>query len=121
MALLFVVCAINCCTLSLIGDLIDNEPLNARGSDDQDEMAYLYGRLEVDADDRGLEKDRFYFIGDHVLEHFVAKQRYEWFYRAVQEGEISRIHFAHAIWWSMPENFYQVVYAEIVRVHFYNG
>ncbi|MCY1431533.1 hypothetical protein D9M71_475030 [compost metagenome] len=38
------------------GRPVDGEPLNERGGDDQDEMAYLYGRLDVDSDDRGLDK-----------------------------------------------------------------
>ncbi|EIU7171666.1 HNH endonuclease [Pseudomonas aeruginosa] len=100
------------------GRPVDGESLNERGGDDQDEMAYLYGRLDVDADDRGLDKERFYFISDRMLEYFVAMQGYEPFLEATQAGATSRIHFAHSIWWSMPEQFYQAVYGQIVSAAF---
>ncbi|HCF3155263.1 TPA: HNH endonuclease [Pseudomonas aeruginosa] len=100
------------------GRSLKDEPLNARGGDDQDEMAYLYGRLEVDADDRGLDKEHFYFISDRMLEYFVEMQGYEPLLQDVQVGAISRIHFAHAIWWSMPERFYETVYGQILSAAF---
>lgn len=100
------------------GRPLDREPLNERGGDDQDEMAYLYGRLDVDADDRGLDKERFYFISDRMLEYFVAMQGYEPLLQAVQAGETSRIHFAHSIWRSMSEHFYQTVYGQILGAAF---
>lgn len=81
-------------------------------------MAYLYGRLEVDADDRGLDKEHFYFISDRMLEYFVEMQGYEPLLQDVQVGAISRIHFAHAIWWSMPERFYETVYGQILSAAF---
>ncbi|MDG9924482.1 MULTISPECIES: hypothetical protein [unclassified Pseudomonas] len=97
---------------------LEGEPLNERGGDDQDEMAYLYGRLEVDADDRGLDKERFYFISDPMLEFFIAMQGYEPLLQDVQAGTTSRLHFAHAIWWSMPEKFYEAVYGQILSAVF---
>lgn len=100
------------------GRPLDGESFNERGGDDQDEMAYLYGRLDVDADARGLDKERFYFISDRMLECFVAMQGYEPLLQAVQAGMTSRIHFAHSIWWSMPERFYQVVYGRILDAVF---
>jgi len=103
------------------GRPLSGEPLNARGGDDQNEIAYLYGRLEVDADDRGLDKGRFYFIGDQMLQYFMDMQGYEPLFKAVQAGTVSRIHFAHAVWWSMPEPFYQAIYREIVNATFSSG
>ncbi|QNH80432.1 HNH endonuclease [Pseudomonas protegens] len=100
------------------GRPLKSEPLNARGGDDQDEMAYLYGRLAADADDRGLDKERFYFISDRMLEYFVALQGYEPLLQDIQAGGTSRIHFAHAIWWSMPEKFYEMVYGQILSAVF---
>ncbi|WP_420030749.1 HNH endonuclease [Pseudomonas oryzihabitans] len=96
------------------GRSIKGEPLNERGGDDQDEMAYLYGLLKVDANERGLDKERFYYISDRMLEYFVAMQGYGQLLKAVQAGEISRIHFAHAIWWSMPDYFYRDVYSRLL-------
>lgn len=100
------------------GRPLEGELLNERGGDDQDEMAYLYGRLEVDADDRGLDKERFYFISDRMLEFFIAMQGYEPLLQDVQAGTTSRIHFAHAIWRSMPEKFYEAVYGQILSAAF---
>lgn len=91
------------------------EPLNERGGDDQDEMAYLYGRLDMDAEQRGLDKDRYYFISDRMLSFFVAVQGYEQLFQYVQAGANSRISFAYSIWQCMPEKFYEMVYGQIVN------
>jgi len=67
-------------------------PLDAEKGDDQDEWAYLFGRLLDDAKNRGLDQDEFYFIDDHMLRFFVKVQRHPGFRPArLVEDERHRI------------------------------
>lgn len=95
------------------GRPILSEPLNYKGGDDQDEIAYLYGVLLDDADERNLDHDEFYFFSDQMLNFFVSVQGYEEFYRAVQDGSLSRLRMAHHIWRGMPEIFYTNLISKI--------
>jgi len=81
-------------------------PLGAEQGDNQDEWAFLFGMLQDDALQRGLDEDEFYYLGDHVLEFSVRYQGYEEFHEMVMRGEMSRIRFAHGIWRPMPEAWY---------------
>lgn len=94
------------------------QPLGAQGGDDQDEMAFLYGALLDDADERNLSHDDFYGLSNEMLQFFVAVQGYESLYWAVQEGRISRLRMAHEIWRSMPEGWYTDVVQKIVELNF---
>ncbi len=80
------------------------EPLNARGGDDQDEIAFLYGALSETQSRTGLT-DEFYFLGDDVLDLF---KRYQGF-PATPELSGSRVSQAHALWRSMPIPWYTKV------------
>lgn len=85
--------------------------------DDQDEWAFLFGLLNDDAEARGLDKDEFYFLDDHMLRFFVRVQGYEHLYERAMRGECSRIRFAHAIWQRMPEAWYKNVVSEIIKLN----
>ncbi|GAC1674387.1 MAG: hypothetical protein NVS9B2_23810 [Steroidobacteraceae bacterium] len=88
------------------GRPVFSEPLNARGGDDQNEIAYLYGILHDDAARNGLEQDEFYYLADHMLDFFVKYQGYGKYRQLVREGRMSRIRFAHEAWRAAPENWY---------------
>lgn len=90
-------------------------PLNAESGDDQDEWAFLFGLLHEDAQERQLDQDHFYFIGDHMLKFFMRCQGYESLYDAAINGKISRISYAHHVWTSMPELWYSNVTTGIFR------
>lgn len=94
------------------------EPINAKGGDDQDEIACLYGKLLEDADKRKLNHDEFYYIHDKMLQFFVAVQGYEEFYHLAQAGNISRLRMAHEIWRNMPEAWYTNVAQKIIELNF---
>lgn len=89
------------------------EPLNARGGDDQDEMAYLYGILAEDADIRALSHDDFYSIGDHILDRFCAWQGFKEIRDMTVEGNISRLKAAHEIWRQAPEPWHSKVASDV--------
>ena len=89
------------------------EPLNERGGDDQDEMAFLYGLLADDADERGLDHDRFYFISDEMLIFFNQWQGHDEFVRVSCR---SRIRTAHEIWRNMPSGWYEYQAHEIAQI-----
>ena len=89
------------------------EPLNARGGDDQDEIAHLYGLLAEDADARELPHDEFYYISDRVLERFAAWQGFESFRDLAKQGQISRLRAAHEIWRNAPEPWYANIASSI--------
>lgn len=92
------------------------EPLNYRGGDDQDEIAFLYGALLEDAEARGLDKDLFYFISDEMLAFFSAYQGYTCLYDQMRAGKITRIRGTHEIWRIMPEEWYAKLAAELGQV-----
>lgn len=89
------------------------EPLNAQGGDDQDEMAFLYGLLADNADERGLDHDQFYFISDEMLSFFNQWQGYDEFVRVSCR---SRIRKAHEIWRNMPKEWYRHRADEFTRI-----
>jgi len=89
------------------------EPLNTRGGDDQDEIAYLFGILAEDADGRALLHDDFYFIGDHILDRFCAWQGFKDIHDMSVEGHISRLKAAHEIWSQAPEPWYSKVASDV--------
>ena len=91
------------------------EPINARGGDDQDEWAFLFGLLHDDATQRKLDPDTFYFIDNHMLEFFVRLQGYEDLYTSVLRGELSRIRFAHEAMRGMPQVWYTNYVREILQ------
>ncbi len=80
------------------------EPLNARGGDDQDELAFLYGLLADSADERGLDHNEFYFINDEMLKFFNSWQGYDEF---VQISCKSQLQKAHEVWRNMPGEWYE--------------
>ncbi|EKE76029.1 HNH nuclease [Oceanibaculum indicum P24] len=93
-------------------------PLGAEQGDDQDEWSYLFGLLLDDAKKRGIPEDDFYHLSDEVLGFSVSFQGYHELFDLVNEGKISRIQFAHEIWRSMPETFYEYFISELVRLNF---
>lgn len=88
------------------GKPLPNEPLNSRGGDDQDEMAYLYGILYEDAQKRGVPQDEYYYISDDFLELINKYQGYETMVESIKESGISRLRLVHEIWRIMPLNWY---------------
>lgn len=89
------------------------EPLNTRGGDDPDEMAYLFGTLVEDADARSLPHDEFYFVSDQILDRFVAWQGFKDIRDLATEGRISRLKAAHEIWRHAPEPWYGSIATDI--------
>jgi hypothetical protein len=70
-------------------------PMDAQGGEKIATMQRLYGALYEDAEDRGLERDDFYFVSDPVLGRFKALQGFP--RRTSFPG--SRIRQAFLIWW----------------------
>lgn len=97
------------------GRPIPSEPLNYRGGDDQDEIAYLYEALWDDAKERNLDPDEFYFISDQMLIFFVDVQGYEELYQAVQDGSLSRLRMAYKIWKVMPKVWYKNIAGKLAE------
>lgn len=97
------------------GRPLPDEPLNARGGDDQDEMAYLYGILYEDAKKRGIPQNEFYYISDELLIFFNKYQGYDEIVGRINELQISRIRLAHEMWRSMPLKWYQKKFEEILH------
>jgi len=93
------------------------EPLGAQGGDDQDEWAYLFGILRDDAVARRIDEDEFYFLGDFMLRFFTKVQGYEELYEFVQQGKLSRIRFAHEIWRTMPQSFYENFGTKLIELN----
>lgn len=93
------------------------QPFDAEGGDDQERMAGMWAALMDDADQRGLNHDEFYFIGDQMLQFFIGVQGYEHLYWAVQRREISRLQMAREIWRDMPEVFYENFFSELIRLN----
>ncbi|MNW40386.1 hypothetical protein D3C74_174990 [compost metagenome] len=96
------------------GRPLPSEPLNARGGDDQDEMAYLYGILYEDAQKRGVPENEFYYISDELLNFFNKYQGYDEFVERISELQISRIRLAHEIWRPMPMYWYEKIFEEVL-------
>ena len=88
------------------GRPLPNEPLNARGGDDQDEMAYLYGILYEDAQIRGIPQDEYYFISDDFIKYINKYQGYDMLVKNINNSGISRLRLVHEIWRIMPLNWY---------------
>lgn len=82
------------------------KPMGAAQGDDQNEWAFLFGRLAEDANARGLAEDEFYHVSDESLHFSVAYQGCEDFLEAVHEGTMSRVRLIHEIWRWMPRQFY---------------
>ncbi|MWV13733.1 HNH endonuclease [Pseudomonas sp. R-28-1W-6] len=95
------------------GKPMADEPLNARGGDNQDEMAFLYGLLADKADERGLDHDEFYFISDEMLHFFNRWQGYDEF---VERSCRSQLKKAHEIWRNMPQQWYRQLADEMGRI-----
>ncbi|WP_366521067.1 HNH endonuclease [Pseudomonas citronellolis] len=89
-----------------------NEPLNAQGGDDQNEMAFLYGLLADDAQKRCLDQDEFYFVSDEMLAFFNRWQGYDSF---VELSCLSRVRKAHEIWRNMPQEWYRNLAEDLGR------
>ncbi|WP_373387589.1 HNH endonuclease [Pseudomonas alcaligenes] len=75
-----------------------NQPIDAQGGDNLDDVAYSFWLLLEDARDQGLSEDEFYFFEDHMLFFFVRVQGYEFFLDAVAQGQITRLRMAYEIW-----------------------
>lgn len=82
------------------------KPLNARGGDDQDEMAYLYGILYQDAELRGIPQDKYYYISDDLIEFINKYQGYDILVENINNSGISRLRLVHEIWRIMPLDWY---------------
>lgn len=91
-----------------------NEHLNARGGDDQDEMAYLYGILYEDARLRGIPENEFYYVSDDFLAFINQYQGYEVLVENIDMSEISRLRLVHEIWRNMPLNWYKQLFEEVL-------
>ncbi|HEX8512652.1 MAG TPA: HNH endonuclease signature motif containing protein [Allosphingosinicella sp.] len=83
-----------------------NRPLSAAQGDDQNEWAFLFGRLVDDAGARGLAHDEFYYVSNETLRFAVAYQGYEEILEAIEDGTMSRLRVMHEIWRWMPGQFY---------------
>lgn len=81
-----------------------NQPVNAQGGDDLENVAYYFKELLEDADRQGLNHDEFYYFDDHMLEFFVRLQGYKGYLDAVRDGRISRLQMAYLIWRRSSEN-----------------
>jgi hypothetical protein len=92
---------------------IPNDALNARGGDDLDDIAFLYGALIEDANAREIPHDEFYYLPDDVLDCFVAYQGFEELRDLVRENSSSRLRVAHEIWRWAPEAWYTKVAEDI--------
>jgi len=90
-----------------------DEPFNARGGDDQDEIAFLYGLLADSADERGLDHDEFYFISDDMLSFFNEWQGYEALVRTSCRSQLQK---AHEIWRNMPKEWYRHLADDVTRI-----
>lgn len=95
------------------GKPVEGESLNARGGDDQDEIAFLYGLLVDDAKKNGLDQDEFYFISDEMLAFFNGWQGYEVF---AESSCMSQLRKAHEIWRNMPSEWYRNVADDLLRI-----
>ncbi|MOA11030.1 hypothetical protein D3C78_1309450 [compost metagenome] len=84
-----------------------NQPVDAQGGDDLDNVACYFQCLLVDARARRLGHDDFYFIEDHMLQFIVSLQGYEHLYDAVQQGKMSRLQMAYEAMRGMPEVVYR--------------
>lgn len=89
------------------------KPMSAAQGDDQDEWAFLFGRLVEDAGANGLAEDEFYYVSDETLHFSAAYQGYEDLLEAVHEGTMSRVRVIHEIWRWMPQQFYTDLAEEI--------
>lgn len=90
-----------------------DDPLNMKGGDDQDEVAFLYGLLVDDAIERGLDQDEHYFISDEMLELFNAWQQHD---TILQSPNLSRVRKAHELWRIMPLPWYQNLADELLHI-----
>jgi hypothetical protein len=89
------------------------EPLNARGGDELADIAFLYGALFDDANERGIPQDEFYYLNDEVLEVFVAYQGFAELKDLVHEGYLTRLRMAHEIWRHAPEAWYTKIATDL--------
>lgn len=95
------------------GKPLPGEPLNARGGDDQDEMAFLYGLLVDDANERRLDHDEYYFISDDMLAFFNNWQKHD---ALLKSTNISRLRKAHELWRNMPLPWYENLANELCNL-----
>ncbi len=90
-----------------------DEPLNARGGDDQDEMAFLYGLLADDANKRDLNHNEFYGISDEMLRFFNRWQGLDEFAELSCKSQLEK---AHETWRSLPLPAYMQLADEMGRI-----
>lgn len=80
-----------------------NEPLNARGGDDQDTYAHLFHTLTKDAETKGIDIDRYYHLSDPVMNLFKCYQGFSY----DDQFEGPHIRQAHTIWQMAPVYWYR--------------
>lgn len=86
------------------GTPLPAEPLNCRGGDDPNLTHDLYELLEEDAVRRGIFRDDFYYLSDHILDGFLAWQGF-----GPIELCLPPLSAARLIWKQMSVDFYEVV------------
>ncbi|WP_447595761.1 hypothetical protein [Aquipseudomonas campi] len=75
-----------------------DQPIDAQGGDNLDDVAYSFWLLLEDAKDQGLSEDEFYFVEDHMLLFFVRVQGYAFYLDAVAHGQMTRLRMSYEVW-----------------------